>query len=437
MQIVIWCITGLLCLLFKFSNAQPPVLNPTTVIRPLQIGDHVPDIILNNLYNYSVAGTKLSAFREKLLLLDFWATYCATCVQKMDHLEQLVKQYPKQLQVLLVSTAGKADTRQRINALFERVKNNAGKKFQLPVVVNDTALSTLFPNKYLPHIVWINRDQQVIAITGAEAVTAENIDRVLQGNTPEFNLKEDHLDFKPAKGLFKNGNGGSGNNFLYRTIVTPNVIGIPSSSSMEKDTTGKVIRISHTNAGLLFLINQAYDSDLPFSHLDLSQAGIELDYRNKDDQWVVNNSYCYELVIPPTTYFAAKELMQNDLQRYFGLRAMVRQVLTDCYILTADTVTLKRFQATTGKQLNNLFESSGKLMRNSRMNTLSSYLDAVLPIPVVNETNCLFAVDLDLPDKNPTDLAALNKSLLAYGLQLEPAKRVQPILLITNQTLKN
>lgn len=406
-------------------------------MQPIHIGDRVPDVVLNNLYNYSVASTKLSAFSGKLLLLDFWATYCATCIQKMDHLEQLVKQYPEQLQVLLVSTAGKADTRQRINALFERVKNNSGKKFQLPVVVNDRVLSALFPNKYLPHIVWINGDQKVIAITGSEAVTAKNIDSVLQGNTPEFTLKEDHLEFKPAKGLFKNGNGGSGNNFLFRTIITPNVIGIPSSSSMEKDTAGKVIRITHANAGLLFLINQAYDADLPFSHIDLREAGVELDYRNKDDQWMVNNSYCYELVIPPTSYFAAKELMQQDLRRYFGLRATVQQVLTDCYILTADTVTLKRFQSTTGKQINTLFEKSGKLMRNSHMNTLSSYLDAVLPIPVVNETNCLFAVDLDLPDKNQTDVAALNKALLAYGLQLEPAKRVQPILIITNQSLKN
>ena len=178
-------LTILLCLVFTSIYSQP-ALHPTpTKLRPLHIGDRVPDIVLNNLYNHSTTSTNLASFRGKLLLLDFWATYCTTCIEKMDHMEQLVKQHPDQLAVLLVSTAGKNDTRRRINDLFGRIKNSAGNRYQLPVVVNDTALSGLFPNKYLPHIVWINADQKVIAITGSEAVTTHNIRAALKGNVPE------------------------------------------------------------------------------------------------------------------------------------------------------------------------------------------------------------------------------------------------------------
>lgn len=436
MQIVTTCITALLCLLMKLAPDPIPVLNPTPILRPLHIGDRVPDIVLNQLYNYTSASVPISAFGGKLLLLDFWATYCATCIEKMDHMEQLMKRYPEQLQVLLVSPAGKNDTRQRIHALFERHKNSAGDRFQLPVVVNDTALGTLFPNKYLPHIIWINAAQKVIAITGSEAVTTENISAVLAGKQPAFELKEDYVDFKPREGLFKNGNGGSGNDFLFRTIVTPNVLGIPSSSSMKKDERGMVTRISHANAGLLFLLKQAYDCSLPFGHTDLSKAGSDIDYREKDDQWRVNNSYCYEMVVPPTSFAAAKSLMQRDLQRYFGLSASIDLLLTDCYVLTADTARLGRFKSSGGKSVNHLFESSGKQLRNSPVSTLSNYLDEVLDKPVVNETGYFLNINLQLAVTEPLKVALVNKALADYGLQLEPARRVVPILTIIHESLK-
>ncbi len=427
----------MLCLLFSGVSAQPPVLYPTpTMLRPLQIGDRVPDILLNNLYNYSSISTRLASFRGKLLLLDFWATYCATCIQKMDHLEALLKQFPQQLQVLLVSTAGKNDSRQRINALFERHKNSVGERFQLPVVVNDTALSTLFPNTYLPHIVWINGEQKVIAMTGSEAVSAENISTVIAGKQPVFELKEDYVDFKPGDGLFKNGNGGSGNGFLYRTIITPNVAGLPSSSSMKKNKQGLVTRISHANAGLLFLLEQAYDCSLPFSHTDLSKSGEGVDDHNKDDQWRVDNSYCYELVIPPSSLVKAKRMMQEDLQRYYGLTATMELQLTDCYVLTAYTAKLRQFKSAGGKSKNDLFETTGKQLRNSPVSALSNYLDYVMTKPVVNETGYIFNIDLQLDVFEPLQVTSVNSALARYGLQLVPARRVVPIFTIIHESFK-
>ncbi len=431
--------TLLLALIFLLNPiiAQPPVLSPTpTPTRTLSIGDHVPDILLTNLYNTTASSVSLSSYRGKILLLDFWATYCATCVEKMDHMEQLLKQFPKQLAVLLVSTAGRNDSRRRINDLFGRVKNNAGQRYALPVVLNDTSLSSLFPNKYLPHIVWISPDQKVLGITGSEAVTAENIQSILAGNLPPLELKEDHLGFKPLQGLFKDDNGGSGNNFLFRSILTPHVMGIPSSSSMAYDDSGMVTRISHANSGLLFLLQQAHLSDLPSGRIDFTRAGLDLDPRNKDDQWKVNNSYCYELVIPGSSYEAAKRVMQQDLQRYFGITARTEQAMRDCYVLTGDSLLLGRFKTAGGKSKFDLFEKNGKEMCNEPVSRVGQWLDAVLPLPVVTELNPAFNIDLLLPDNLDLNLASLNRALQPYGLRLEPARRTVPIFFIIHQTLK-
>lgn len=48
--------------------------------RPLSIGDTVPDLLFDNLLNHSAPTVRLSGFRGKLVILDFWATWCTACL---------------------------------------------------------------------------------------------------------------------------------------------------------------------------------------------------------------------------------------------------------------------------------------------------------------------------------------------------------------------
>lgn len=46
----------------------------------LTVGDVMPDITFNNLVNYKSSSAKLSDFKGKLVILDFWATTCLSLI---------------------------------------------------------------------------------------------------------------------------------------------------------------------------------------------------------------------------------------------------------------------------------------------------------------------------------------------------------------------
>jgi len=57
-------------LLPLLSGAQAPP------VKALSIGDTVPDITIANVYNYRSSTIRLSDLKGKLVILDFWSTWC-------------------------------------------------------------------------------------------------------------------------------------------------------------------------------------------------------------------------------------------------------------------------------------------------------------------------------------------------------------------------
>jgi len=76
--------------------------------RGIAIGQQVPDILIRNISGLNgsdktPAALPLSAFKGKLLILDFWATWCAPCIASFPKMKMLQQKYQKDLQVILVN----------------------------------------------------------------------------------------------------------------------------------------------------------------------------------------------------------------------------------------------------------------------------------------------------------------------------------------------
>jgi thiol-disulfide isomerase/thioredoxin len=162
-----------------------------TAIPPLTTGDTITSLPFPNILNSPVVTSNISGYKNKYILLDFWATWCSACMDKFNLLDSLLQQNPNNLQVILINTKNTYDTPLRISSFFTRYKNAAGKPWTVPTVYNDTIADQRFPHQQIPHYVWINPAGKIMAITGREAVTRQNLAAFISGQTLSLPLKAD------------------------------------------------------------------------------------------------------------------------------------------------------------------------------------------------------------------------------------------------------
>ena len=92
---------------------------PPAKVEMIKVGAPAPDFAATDLDGKTV---KVSDFRGKVIILDFWAPWCGPCIASMPHTQQVAEQYKDQGVVVLASCT--ADSR----ANFERwVKANQAK----------------------------------------------------------------------------------------------------------------------------------------------------------------------------------------------------------------------------------------------------------------------------------------------------------------------
>jgi hypothetical protein len=130
--------------------------------------------------------------------------------------------------------------------------------------VEEKKLQEYFPHNSVPHEVWI-KNGIVAAITYAENVTAENIQKILDGKEVKLVEKKTNFDYDISKPLLTGNNGGNGNDLLYHSLITGYLDGIPDSGEVITDSLNRFrIRVMRASVARLFS-TAAKQSDLSFT----------------------------------------------------------------------------------------------------------------------------------------------------------------------------
>jgi len=123
---------------------------------PLARGSEAPDFSLARI-DGKPGSLSLSSYRGKVVLLDFWATWCPPCRQMLPTLHEVAAAYAKRDVVILgVNSDGEQSTRQDVvDFMIEHPS-------PYPVVYDDGRAGTAFRVTRLPTMALLNREGRVV-----------------------------------------------------------------------------------------------------------------------------------------------------------------------------------------------------------------------------------------------------------------------------------
>lgn len=162
-------------------------------LKPLAVGDTMPPFLLSNILNWSSTQINVEDLKHKLVILDFWGTWCSSCLKGFTKLDSLQQQFPLQLHPILVNnTITTADTQEKIQSYLSKRNQSPKTTIRFPVAIEEgPELQQLFPHLFLPHYVWLYNNQ-VIAITSSSELTKQNIQSILSGKPNFIPTKNDY-----------------------------------------------------------------------------------------------------------------------------------------------------------------------------------------------------------------------------------------------------
>ncbi len=403
-------------------------------IQPLQIGDTIPEALWQlplQVVNHPDGRDTitLNDYRDKkLIILDFWATWCKSCIEGFPKLAAFQKKYENDLGVLLVNAKQTGDDSSRIDQLFSRYSNLHDYSLGLPYLSLDTVFQTLFPHRVLPHMVWLSGDGIYLVATYSSALTSANIESASSGNVKGIHMKHD-MQVGTSEEIAQD------RNVIYRSELTGYVEGAGfKARRLTYEGASSVYRIK--NYSLRYIYGKAYNDVM---------KGIP------QNQWIFNgvdatvvrgltkpkgfeDSYCYELRMPgKITVDWAENLMREELERVFGVS--VSRTTKDSRVLVLQVTPKIKNIMTKGKiQQRQLNPAEGPIFfRNVSLEFVLRYISKLLGVPTIRVGDEGISVDVTLPsDVANLDEKQLVKLLENMGIDVREEKRPVEFAVFTN-----
>ena len=407
---------------------------PAAGLDTLKIGDRIPPgIEFTQVLQYEEDRLRLEDFKGKYLILEFWSPSCTGSIASLPVLDRINQKYGDRIQVLPMSIFPES----RIAATVEGYKSL--QTLSLPLIADAAAMRTYFPHSTIPHLVILDPDGVVVAITGMEDLTEENLDLLLQDGTSAFRLKEDRkIRLDPREKLISESKQVPNKNIWFQSALTGYLPGV-GGSLIQRYEDFSHIRI--VNMALYSLYQLAYSERsltdyfginrmeaVGFGQEELFTQKAGADYR----AWMEEGGHVfgYELIAPPS--FNPYALLRQDLDRYFpDIRARVEPRKKTVYAIVQQPG--KTFpESTAGERSYRTTPLGVEMTRypfQGLVYHLNVYFHQTNTIPLIDRTGIDYPIDLTL-EAQLSSIESLRQALRQNGLDLVEREEEIPVLVL-------
>lgn len=427
-------------MLFGCAQAQSPnsgAANGLANIRPLQIGEDIPDELWNKPLQVvnDPEGREtitLADYKGKLIILDFWATWCVPCIRNFPKLHALQNEFGDKIKVLAIT---QEDT-DRIIKFFQT--GTGTEHTHIHSVINDNVLSSVFPHKAVPHIAWINPHGKVLNTTTAEDITSENIKAILDNENPKMTGK---VDIDRTRPLFLSEHFSDQTELkAYSIFFKGYYPGLPSGNNVKRTKDGKIYGRQMTNATMMDIYRPiaSHIFDANGEKFNAKRIMFEVEdpallnlIKKSDSGYETSNLNSYELIVPIDRADSLYYYMLEDLNRYSDYTAHIEKREVDCVVLVR-TSGEDKIQSQGGKP-KNTFPSENPVLINHPISHMLTMLngDTLIKLPIIDETG--YAAHVDIKISGGINLVNLKKELRQYDLDLVVTKRKLNMFILTDK----
>jgi uncharacterized protein (TIGR03435 family) len=370
--------------------------------QALKVGDNLPNYQLKSVVSYKADSLNFKDTKGKILIIEFWGTWCSPCIPALQHLDELRNKFPDDVFVVGISD----DSKERLTKFLTK------RVVSIPLASEkDMKLNGIFAFNMVPHTIIADKNGKIIAITSPNEVTEEKIKEIIAGKKPDFKLKEEK-EFDSKIDYF-----GADESTDYSVIQKAFIQGFPSFSTRGKGGF-KDRRISCINLSPSSILQLAFKKSFESTIVNLPK---------ERQTYTPENLYCFDIIVKNSEKENLHKIMQTEATKLFDIKANIEKRLVDVYVLKKVADILKE---STKKETNGGSSGRGIKAEYVEMDFLVSFLANELQKPVVDETSLKgkYDINFEFASEDPT---SLKKVLESLGLKISKEKREVEMLIVS------
>ena len=394
--------------------------------KSLKIGESLPENIWSTplqLVNHPQKTITLSQDKDKLILLDFWNTWCSSCLLNFPKMEELQKQFGDKIKILAVSNQDRL-----VLEKFFASKN--GQRYKNVVsVAGDKMFHQLFPHKGVPYIIWI-KDGKMLNTTDGAQVTEKTIQEVLGGENSSLQTIVQMSRDRPLMLSENFDNEKDLSMISYSLFAKGRIRGMGFGSGFHRS--GQIVYgRQFTNFSFWEIASAIANEIFQKKNQSFNEKRRIIEFKNPERRVEDKSLYNYEYIVPQSKADSLYPLMLENLSRFADYKTIIEKRKVKCLVLKR-TSTVDKLK-TKGSEMSFLFSLSKTNLQNTSLYALVNSLNAVptISLPIVDETG--YPNNIDLTMGVISDLNSIRKELLRYDLDLVEAERVLDMLVISEK----